>query len=476
MKKRIAVIGAGPAGLSLAYKLLKRFGDKVEVSIFEKDKGVGGISASFGKHGLYFDYGSHRLHPAIDNALFQDIQTLLGNDLFKVPRNGRIRILDRFVKFPLNLVDASLHLPLRFFGGVLKDTLQKPFRKNVKDTGSFSEVLLAGLGETICRGFYFPYAKKLWGLKPVEIASEQAYKRISSNSVSKIIKKTLTAVFRGRDGGGAYFYYPRTGFGQIFTGYAGAITELGGRIYLETEVIRIDNANFGGIKLAVKRNGADQSEEFDADMAFTTIPITDLVERLNPSVPGNVQEAAAHLKYRGMMFHYLILKTGRFTPYDAHYFPEQKYIFSRISEPKNYYRGKEPDNITGICSEIPYSDGDRISALTHDEITREVISNLNECGLKIDIPVVDSFIIKKPAIYPIYDRNYTLHFKIIDQYLNGINNLITLGRQGLFVHDNVHHVISMGDKAAQCLEDDLSWNTERWRQSRQEFKTHVVVD
>ena len=476
MKKRIAVLGAGPAGLSLAYQLLKRFGDSVEISIFEKENVVGGISASFLKHGLFFDYGSHRLHPAIDDQLFLDIHTLLGNDLLKLPRNGRIRILDRFVKFPLNPVDASLHLPLSFFGGIVKDTLQKPVRKKTTENDSFSEVLLAGLGETICRRFYFPYAEKLWGLKPDDIASEQAHKRIASNSVAKIIKKALTTMFQGSDRGGAYFYYPRKGFGQIFSEYARAITKLGGRILLDTEVTQIDNSNSRGIKLMVKGNGAKQSGEFEADMVFTTIPVTDFIGMLIPSVPGNVREAAANLKYRGMLFHYLILKTGRLTPYDAHYFPESKYIFSRISEPKNYYEGAEPENITGICSEIPYSAGDRISAMTDEALTSEIIANLNECGLKTGVPVADSFTIKKPAIYPIYDRNYASHLNVIDQYLSGMSSVITLGRQGLFVHDNVHHVISMGDKAAQCLEDDLSWNAERWRQSRQEFKAHVVVD
>lgn len=476
MKKRIAVLGAGPTGLSLVYSLLQRFGSKVEICLFEKESVAGGISASFEKYGLYFDYGSHRLHPAIDAELFQDIKAMLGDDLLKLSRNGRIRLLDRFVKFPLNLVDASLHLPLSFLGGILKDTLKKPFRGNNSRADTFSEVLLAGLGETICRQFYFPYAEKLWGLKPDEISSDQAYKRISSNSVSKIIRKVLASVFPGSNQGGAYFYYPRTGFGRIFLEYADEITKLGGRIYLDTEVNKIDCSKQNLLKLGIKQANANQNEVLEFDMVFSTVPINDLTEMLTPVVPGNVREAAANLKYRGMLFHYLILKTGRFTPYDAHYFPEEKYLFSRISEPKNYYLGEEPKTITGICSEIPYSANDRISALTNDELTNRVLSDLNECGLKVNVSILDSFIVKKPAIYPIYDRNYISNLDVIDQYLSGMNNIITLGRQGLFVHDNVHHVLSMGYKATQCFAENLSWNETQWRQFRRDFKANVVVD
>ncbi len=335
---------------------------------------------------------------------------------------------------------------------------------------------MTGLGETICNQFYFPYAEKLWGLHPEEIASEQAFKRISSNSVFKIVKKALGAVFRGNNDGGAYFYYPRNGFGQIFLEYAAAISKSGGRMLVDTEVKKIDGANPNYLKIEVKRIGDKANTEFRFDRVFSTIPITNLTEMLAPTVPQNIRTAAAGLTYRGMLFHYLILKTGQFTPYDAHYFPEQKYLFSRISEPKNFYNGKEPRDITGICCEIPYSDNDRISALNHEELTNRILSDLNECGLKITMPILDVFVIKRPAVYPIYDLNYESKFRILDQYLGELKGLVTLGRQGLFVHDNVHHVLSMGYKATQCLEDDLTWNESRWRQFRQEFKNHVVVD
>src|SRR5262249_49549262 len=97
--RAITVLGAGPAGLALAMKLLHRSDLDAKVTVLEQQSIVGGLTSSFEYEGLYLDHGSHRLHPATAPEIMADIRRLLGSDLVERRRNGRIRLLGRYVKF-----------------------------------------------------------------------------------------------------------------------------------------------------------------------------------------------------------------------------------------------------------------------------------------------------------------------------------------------------------------------------------------
>lgn len=110
-KKQCVILGAGPAGLSLAMKLLRRAGESLDVVLIDRRSGVGGMTSSFQVEGHTFDYGSHRLHPVVAPNILSDIRNLIGHDLLKRPRMGRIHLMNRFVSFPLTLMDSLGHLP-----------------------------------------------------------------------------------------------------------------------------------------------------------------------------------------------------------------------------------------------------------------------------------------------------------------------------------------------------------------------------
>ena len=96
---RVAVLGGGPAGVGGAYRLRKNGG--TEVVLFERNAHYGGNSGSFEQDGHRLDFGSHRLHPACDPDILSDVGALLGPDLLDRPRHGRIRLLGKWVHFPL---------------------------------------------------------------------------------------------------------------------------------------------------------------------------------------------------------------------------------------------------------------------------------------------------------------------------------------------------------------------------------------
>src|SRR5262245_34178534 len=153
------VLGAGPAGLAAAFKLARR--GWTNVTVFERGRAVGGNAGSFVIDGIPVDFGSHRLHPVCPPAVMADIRELLGDDLLDRPRHGRIRLRGRWVHFPLKPVDLVTKLPPSFMAGVVVDAVRKPFIGDAA-APSFASILERGLGRTICRDFYFPYAHKIW--------------------------------------------------------------------------------------------------------------------------------------------------------------------------------------------------------------------------------------------------------------------------------------------------------------------------
>lgn len=478
MKRSIAILGAGPAGLALALQLLRRKDFDANVTIFEKKSEVGGLTASFEDNGLYFDHGSHRLHPATDPEILKDISDLLGPDLLIRPRNGRIRLLGSFVKFPLNPLELLIRLPLSFSVGIGKDSLKKLFLPNNQVKNSFADILLDGLGETICKDFYFPYARKLWGLDPEQISAIQAQRRVSANTVGKIIRKILSIIPGFRVKGAGKFYYPRKGYGQISSAMNLEVKRLGGRVLLSNTVKEIHvyhKESHHTIYYSPNKSKSDYKEQ-RVDFLFSTIPVTILARMMKPEPPKEVLDASENLKYRSMVLVYFIMETDRFTKFDAHYFPEENVMFSRLSEPKNYSGVKEPHGTTGICIEIPCQVGDPIWSSSESVISTKVLEQLETVDLPIQFPIKKSFVRHVKFVYPLYDLDYESRFNAIDNYISRFPRLVSLGRQGLFAHDNTHHTIEMAYRANECLESDLNWNIDLWQRYRHQFNDHVVED
>lgn len=471
MIRKIAVLGAGPAGLWVAKTLLETHPD-LDVTVIDRNVTPGGMTASFSYRDIVFDFGSHRLHPAASHELLRDIRHLLGSELLERPRNGRIFLDGRFVKFPLKLLNLMVNLSPSFTVGIARDLISNPFRKKACDNATFREVLTSGLGPSISEKFYFPYAEKLWGLPPELLHGIQARKRISSGSIGKIVLKALKAV-TGARADTNIFYYPAGGFGRICEKAAGMIESLGGSIIQGTRIDAITIHDHGMVIAAEDNDG--HPEEIEADFIFSTIPVTELCEALSPRPPENIIESLCELSYRSMILSFLELDIPRYTEFDAHYFPETDIAFSRMSEPKNYSSSSDPPDRTGLCFEIPCWSTDSIWEMDNEKITDIVIKNLELVGLPA-VPVISSFVKRISCAYPSYSLGYRGAFDEVDTYLGSIDNLITLGRQGLFAHDNTHHTIEMGVAAANCFNPETGLNRGKWYSCRAEFQKHVVVD
>ncbi len=446
---------------------------KADVLALERQLAVGGNSGSFELDGVHCDFGSHRLHPASEPHVLSAIQAALGDDLLWRPRHGRILLQGRWIHFPLQPLDLVRRLPKGFTAALVRDALLKPLRRRETEE-TFASVLRHGLGPAMSDGFYFPYMRKLWALPPEELAVTLARRRISGNSIGKILRKILRQVpgFKGARTGG--FFYPRCGFGQISDALRARAEAHGARFALGASVTAIECA--GGRIGAVRwqQDGLEQRRECDA--IWSTVPITALVRLVEPTPPAPVLEAAARIRYRGMILIYLVLEQDRFTEYDAHYFPELAMPISRLSEPKNYSASTTPAGVTVLCAELPCDPGEAWWAMDDATLGQHLCSWLASVGLPVRAPVRRVVTRRLGYAYPVYDRTFEPAFRTMDDWVTSVSGLLTFGRQGLFAHDNTHHALAMAHAAVDCLDAAGHFDQARWRSYRAVFETHVVED
>lgn len=470
-KTRIAILGAGPAGVGAAWQLALQ--KKAEVIVLEQRDVVGGNAGSFEIDGMQVDYGSHRLHPACDPRILDDLKSLLGSDLLDRPRHGRIRLQGRWIHFPLKPQDLALRLPISFRAGIAFDALSKVlrFRNNANGRETFSSVLEKGLGPTICKDFYLPYAKKIWGLEPEKLSAIQAHRRVSAGSLGKLVKKIVSGIPGFKTPGTGRFFYPRRGFGQISTAIAQEAVKHGVDLRLGCAVKGIKF----GTKHRVSFEGSGSLETIEVDHVWSTIPMT-VLAKVTEAVPNHVLEASTKISYRAMVLIYLVLEQEQWTEFDAHYFPESHIKLTRLSEPKNYSGCRNPYSRTVLCGELPCTVNDEIWNASNEDLCGLVCESLARCGLPIKGRVSQVVTKRLPFAYPIYSEGYEVPFRIQDEWANGLERVLTFGRQGLFAHDNTHHALAMAYGAVDCFSHSGGFDKAKWAAYRVEFAKHVVED
>jgi protoporphyrinogen oxidase len=458
-RRRFVVLGAGLAGLSAADVLASR---GCSVVVLEKAPSVGGLASTVRSGDSHFDYGPHRFHTK-NPAVLARVRGLLGGDLLQLERISRIRLLDRYFRYPLSLGDVMRRMPLHrgaaMLGSYACQRVARLFSPRPDD--SFESWVTSRFGRSLYGIYFGPYTEKLWGIHPSRLSPDWASQRISVPSLSGLVRETLFP--RGDKGARSLvsvFHYPRGGIGRIAEALASRVAVAGGTIITGSppEAIRRSGTGF-----TIHAAGSD----IEADGVVNTIPVTEYSALLGPLLPDLVRDAASHLAFRAIAF--VTLRLDRRPGVGDHwiYTPEDFYRFNRLSIPENFDPAASPEGRGQVVFEYTCREGDGIWA-SGEPLAGECARGGERLGLFPGDAVRSFELSRQPHAYPVYERGYESISGAVLEALDALPGSVTCGRQGLFRYNNMDHSIEMGEHAALellgegRLRDRFDWTNSTW--------------
>jgi protoporphyrinogen oxidase len=452
LPEKPVILGAGPAGLCAGWNLSL---DGIPVKILEKTKETGGLSLTFREDDYLFDLGPHNIH-----SIYPDIITFLK----KILRDDFIQhdiieinlfFMDRFVSYPLKGIYIFKALPLAIIipaGLSFLWARIKMFVREPKNDHSFESWIKNRFGQ-ILYGYYFgPYAEKTWKIKASEISNYVAIKRVPLLTLSDYIRsifKRKPREFHSEDWTQINNYYPRKGVGQIADYLADGIINNSGAIENSVEILSINGKERCVESVTYKQNG--EIKTIETDFLFNTIPINDFIGLLNLNVPEEVKKAASGLDYCSESL--LYIKTSRSNVFDTPltYFSDPDIKFNRVYEVGSFSKDCAPAGKSALCVEFTCNIGDEIWSGTAEEMYNYAMSVFEHYKM-LDRKEVEGYSMRKIThAYPRFRIGFEERLKSIIDYLSTIENVITLGRQGLFCYANVDDVLHMGFRATEML-------------------------
>lgn len=445
----VVVLGAGLAGLSCAYELMKA-GHRV--TILEREDYAGGMARSWQVGPYWLDHGPHRFHSK-DKELIQHIYEVLDNEVVVADRMSRIYMQGKFFDYPLKTGNVLRNLPPHIMVKAIFDYLWirvVDTFKPIKDD-NFENWTKKRFGKTLYEIFFGTYTSKAWKMPCNQISADWASQRISQANLWDAIIKTL----RPPKGGEvrslvSEFWYPEHGgIGQLGRKYAEKVVKAGATLHLSTPVKRIEVENGLAKRVIYEQGGREQTLE--CDMVVNTIPLPRVLETLSPGIDEATRQAIANLKYIGIVFVYLELDQPTVSPDHWVYLPEKHLTIHRISEFKNFSKTVAPAGKTVVCCEITCRWDDEHWNLDLQRGFAIAERDLVTVGLIKPGVAKPLDIAKVRYAYPVYDLTYKANLEQLKKAAKQIKNLQTTGRQGLYRYNNMDHSIAMGRKIAKTL-------------------------
>lgn len=435
------VLGAGPAGLSAAWRL-EELGQPYMV--LEAAPAHGGNARTLRLGEFLYDTGPHRFHDR-DPSATRRVERLLGKDLHEVDAPSRIYFHGRFVDFPLNPRQAllaggavrSLKAIAQFLGTRMR-------RARPGDTADFGSWARSRFGRTVAESFLIPFSEKLWGLPAADLSPDIAGRRLPGFRLGALLKEVLFGA-RRPDHLEGRFLYPRKGYGQIVDAIAGTLAP--GRLRCACRVTRVQTA--GSRVEAVRFEHAGEEHVLAPAGVVSTLPITVLVRMLDPGPPAAVLAAARRLRFRDMVLVTLLLDQDSVSEAACTYFPDPGLEFSRAHEPKVRSRAMSPAGRTSLVVEFPCFEGDGVWTRDEADLVSGLIDRLDRIGLIARGRVTGSAVTRLRKAYPVYAQDYRERSGEVLRHLAGFENLETIGRGGSFFYGHVHDFISAGASAAE---------------------------
>ena len=509
--KSAIIIGAGPAGLTAALELLRR--TDIKPIVLEADDCVGGISRTVKYRGNRIDIGGHRFFsksdwvtnwwkeilPVLADAENNDIcyhhrtreidaSAVVAPDQNRVMLNrrrlSRIYYLRKFFDYPIRLSRSTLrNLGLiKLFNIATSYAWARIFLRLPEKT--LEDFFINRFGLELYRTFFKGYTEKVWGVPCHEIAAEWGAQRIKALSVAMAIKHAIQTFFNCRFVVSGqknintslieHFFYPTFGPGQMWEEVARRVVEMGGEIRFRHQVrgLRMGQRQVIAVRAWDQMTQCDV--ELSGDYVFSTMPVRDLLLGMGDMVPVAVREIAVTLPYRDFITVGLLAKkmrpnsqsrsryTNNMPPDNWIYIQESDVKVGRLQIFNNWSPGMIGDpNKIWMGLEYFCNEGDSIWSLSDPELINLAQSEMAKIGLLDEADVEDGVVIRMPKAYPAYFGSYQ-QFSLIRQYLDNIQNLFPIGRNGMHRYNNQDHSMLTAKLAVDNIISGINDKTSLW--------------
>lgn len=479
-KKHAVIIGAGPAGLTAAYYLLK-FTD-IKPIVLEKEKFIGGISRTMNFNGNRMDIGGHRFFtkneevlklwnellsaqgaPAFDDKILEreSVLTEGGADPEEVDevflnrhRVSRIFYRRKFFSYPISLsLETIKNLGLVEMFSIGTSFLKSKFSKREEQT--LEDFMVNRFGQRLYETFFRDYTTKVWGRTPQEIGADWGAQRIKGLSLGKTILDFFKKTFGSKDGAGETslierFFYPKYGPGQLWEKLADEIKKRGGEVLTNANV-----KSFHVVNNVIKSVNVESPAgllTFPADYFLSSMPLKELADALDDGLSLRQLTIARGLPYRdfitvGLLVDKLLLENhtkiktlGNIVPDCWIYIQEPSVKLGRLQIFNNWspYLVADPENTVWLGLEYFCNEGDELWNMDEEEFISFAAVELVNIGIikKEDIKLAVR--VKVPKAYPAYFDTYE-NISELREALDAIQNLYCIGRNGQHRYNNMDH-------------------------------------
>ncbi len=462
LKTDVVIIGAGPTGLTAAYALSKAGRQTV---VFEKGNRVGGIARTENYKGYGIDIGGHRFYTKVPEveAMWREV---LGDDLLRRTRLSRIYYNRRFFYYPIRFFDALAKLGLVESFRVGLSYLWAHIRPYPQED-NLEEWVSNRFGKRLFQIFFKVYTEKVWGIPCTEIKAEWAAQRIKGLSLSTTLKNAL---FKSENQSVKTlidaFDYPRRGPGMLWSRVQELVEAQGHRVILEADVTEIRMNGRQVLEVAAITPAGCVA--VGGDHFISSMPVSELIQKMKPAPPPDVLEAARRLTYRDFLTVALIVRRDNLFPDNWIYVHSPDVQVGRIQNFKNWSPDMLPPAGAGTsCIGLEYfcNEGDALWQTPDADLVELGRQELARLGLVDLSDVVDGVVYRQPKAYPVYTGAYKAHLEILKAYVNSLENLQTAGRNGLHMYNNQDHSMLTAMLAVKNIlgekHDIWSVNTER---------------
>ncbi|MFZ5596485.1 MAG: NAD(P)/FAD-dependent oxidoreductase [Bacillota bacterium] len=485
-RKRIVIIGAGPAGLTAGYEILRQLPD-CEVIILEESEVVGGISKTVNYKGNRIDIGGHRFFSKSDKIMnwWMSLMPVQGADalddkilerkkmlnpggpdpestdcvMLVRDRVSRIYYLNKFFDYPISLkpqvfINLGPARTLKAGCSYIRSVIFK------RTENSLEDFMINRFGHTLYSMFFENYTQKVWGMHPSDISPDWGAQRIRGLSLSKVVLDYVNKLSRKKGDIKQknketslieQFIYPKYGPGQLWEIVAERIRKMGGKIYNNCRVLKI-NAEERMVNSVVYEYQR-QIHLLKGEIFFSSMPIKDLVSGIiGVQVPYEVKVVADGLQYRdfitvGLLVKKLNLKNetsirtiGNIVPDCWIYIQEPDIKVGRLQIFNNWspYMLNDVENTVWIGCEYFCNEGDDMWNMSDGEFISFAIDEFSKMGIIDKMDVLDAMRIKVKKAYPAYFGTYKELSKV-REFLNNFQNLYCIGRNGQHRYNNMDH-------------------------------------